>query len=139
LCSPGLGEGALEQTGSDVVDPSPSVADEFCLLRAPPASRARSTDACDVRLEEPGTCGKVAVLVLRALRLLRLDDERCWRVGIGCVGPVLENSEGESAESKTVLEFVEDDVLLPTEADCCARRAESSRVRRLTCLMKVER
>jgi len=71
------------------------------------------------------------VLVLRVLRLLRLDEERCWRVGVGCVEPVMLKMEGGSEGSRMPLDVVDEPLLL-TEAECCARRVESSRVRRLT-------
>ena len=60
---------------------------------------------------------------LLILRLEAVEEERCWRVGVGC----------ERLLSSAWLELV-CEALLATEAECCARRAESSRVRRLTCV-----
>lgn len=71
------------------------------------------------------------------LRVLTEESERGLLEGVGCVAPVILcvgfGSEMSIGRSEAELELAEDwDVLLVTEADL-ARRAVSSRVRRLTC------
>lgn len=64
------------------------------------------------------------------LRMLRVEEERWRRPGVGCVAPVREWRGLESVGSRRTPEVEE--VVEATEAECWARRAESSRVRRLT-------
>lgn len=63
------------------------------------------------------------------------DDERCLLEGVGWVGPVIWwvglGSDMSTGRSEALVELEEWEVLLATEADR-ARRAVSSRVRRLT-------
>ncbi len=116
----GDGEGAPDSRGSTM---------EFCRLRMPTASRARSTDAWEVL-----PAGAATWLV--ALRVLKLEEERCRREGVGCVDGVSE-FEGVSAGS-SMMALVEEllEVLEATDT-VCARREESSRVRILTWLYYV--
>ena len=58
------------------------------------------------------------------LPLEALDEERCCLVGVGW-----ERLPSRAGVFEMVL-FCE--ALLATEAECCARKADSSRVRRLT-------
>jgi len=73
------------------------------------------------------------------LPLLTLLDERWRRAGVGCVGPAREavcrdvGSVGSETREEEVAEAVE-----ATEAEW-ARRADSSRVRRFTCVVLVVR
>lgn len=92
----------------------------------PTASRARSTDAWEVLPAGAGTW-------LVVLRVLKLEEERCLREGVGCVDGVSEFDEVSAGSS--VMALVEEvlEVLEATEA-VCARREESSRVRTLTYL-----
>ncbi len=66
------GDGAPERNGSTV---------EFCRLRElmlmPAASRARSTEACDVGSPLGGRPDPGVVVLERELRALRLEEERC--------------------------------------------------------------
>ena len=66
---------------------------------------------------------------------LTLEDERCLREGVGCVAPVIWcvgfGSEISMGRREAEVEVEECEALLATEADW-ARRAVSSRVRRLT-------
>ena len=69
------------------------------------------------------------------LRVLTDDEERCLRDGVGWVAPVNWwvglGSDMSTGSSEAEVELDETDALLATEADW-ARRAVSSRVRRLT-------
>lgn len=116
---------------------------EGCRLRLPvpggPAAAARAAEACDC--PAVGMMWGVAVLLavppfVEGVVTLRPDteeDERCRRDGVGCVGPVIWwFGFGSAGSIRAVLAALECDVLLATEAECWARRAESSRVRRFT-------
>lgn len=70
-----------------------------------------------------------AVAAVFALRVLRLEDDRCRREGVGWLGPDIRWLEFWSVASSSPVEA--DEAFDATEADC-ARRRESSRVRRLT-------
>lgn len=69
------------------------------------------------------------------LLVLTDEDDRCLREGVGCVAPVIWwvglGSEISTGRREAEVEFEEWEALLATEADW-ARRAVSSRVRRLT-------
>jgi len=69
------------------------------------------------------------------LRVLTEEEERCRREGVGWVAPVIWcvgfGSEMSTGSSEADVEVEEWEALLATEADW-ARRAVSSRVRRLT-------
>ena len=67
------------------------------------------------------------------LRVLRLDDERCRREGVGRLAPEMRWFAWWSVESARPVEV--DDAFDTTEADCWRRR-DSSRVNRLTLLFR---
>jgi len=73
---------------------------EFCLLRLllagviMPASRALSTDACDVRSPGPAVCDV-------RLRELTEDEARRRRADVGYIVPGVGSSAGAAVSSKT--------------------------------------
>jgi hypothetical protein len=94
---------------------------EFCLLRLGvimPASRALSTDACDVLSPGPAVCEV-------KLRELTEDEDRLRRAGTG-------NSVGAGASSKTAACEEEAEEAFDTTDAVCALSWESSRWRRFT-------
>lgn len=120
----------------------------------PAAAAARSADACET---PPPCCTPVVLLPacpcveifadtplpaadtlvegVDMLLLLTEEEDLCLREGVGCVAPVIWcvglGSEISTGSSEAEVEVEECDALLATEADW-ARRAVSSRVRRLT-------
>lgn len=118
---------------------------EFWRLRD---SRARSAAACEVSGAVVSRAGAMPETVLPAtpavvptvpalavvaavvmLRVLREEEERWRREGVGWLAPEMRWLAWWSVESARPVEV--DDELDTTEADCWRRR-ESSRVRRLT-------
>lgn len=116
---------------------------EGFLLRLP-AAAARSADAWETPTNGAEACGVALAALLtlvEGVMMLRpeaFDEERCRRDGVGWVGPVSWwvgiVSLGSMGRREGVLEaelFCE--ALLATDAECWARKADSSRVKRLTC------
>lgn len=119
-----------------------------CRLRPPPAAAARSADACEWPASGTAWAPRSEALSMELalvdgvvmLRFETLDEPR-RREGIGCVEPVIWcvglGSVISTGSKEGVLAALLCDALLATEAECWARRAESSRVRRLTCVTLV--
>lgn len=114
----------------------------FLLSDVPVAAAARSAEAWD----RPGggtgvPCTAEApdevAFKARADTDERLLEDRCRREAVGCVGPVIWCAGFGSAGSTGTVDGVAEEAevtlwLETTEAEFCARRTESSRVRRLT-------
>ena len=104
---------------------------EFCLLRllpagvVIPASRALSTDACEVRSPGPAVCDV-------RLRELTEDEARRRRADVGNIVPGVGSSVGAAVSSKTAGWEEEVEEAFDTTEAVCALNWDSSRCSRFT-------